>query len=257
MRESKGHLLKTEKIKQGFRDLWKQTLDILYPRRCPICETILTDGRKICPECRKKLPFVKEPLCKKCGKPLERETQEYCGDCQKGQHEFVCGRSVFIYERALRRSINRMKFSNRREYLDFYAEAMAEWGKPYLKRWKPAVILPVPVNRRKKRERGFDQSLLLARKLSALTGVPVEENSLIRVRYTMPQKDLDARQRQKNLQGAFRLKEGFLPKEPVLLVDDIYTTGATIDEICRVLHKAGIHELYFLNLSTGKGKQTV
>lgn len=230
-------------------------LDLLYPRRCPICEQIL-EGRaeRVCPSCQRRLPYIREPLCKKCGKPLEREEQELCRDCGKARHSFVCGRSVFLYEKAFRRSVNRMKFQNRREYLDFYAQEMAGAGEKYLKRWNPAVILPVPMNARKRRERGFDQSRLLALKLSRLTGIPADTKSLMRIRYTLPQKSLDARQRKENLKDAFALRENAGIPEPVLLVDDIYTTGATIDEISNVLHKNGIHQIYFLVLCTGKGK---
>ena len=230
-------------------------LDLFYPRRCPICEEILAfrEGR-ICTVCRKRLPYIKEPFCKKCGKPVGREEQELCQDCGKIQHGFVCGRSVFLYEKAFRRSVNRMKFQNRREYLDFYAEEMAKAGETYLSRWKPAVIIPVPMNRKKRRERGFDQSRLLAVRLARLTGIPVNTKSLVRIRYTLPQKDLDARQRKENLKDAFTLRKQAHIPEPVLLVDDIYTTGATIDEICKTLRKNQIRRIYFLALCTGKGK---
>lgn len=228
-------------------------LDLIYPRRCPICERIL--GRRegtVCSECRKKLPYIREPLCKKCGKPVGKEEQEFCEDCERGRHLFVCGRSVFLYEKAFRRSIHRMKFQNRREYLDFYAEEMAREGERYLKAWKIRTIVPVPMNRRKRKERGFDQSLLLARKLGERTGIFVAENCVIRHRYTKAQKELSAKERRKNLQGAFSLREGCVLREPVLLVDDIYTTGATMDEISRVLRRSGIGEIYFLALCSGR-----
>lgn len=235
--------------------LGKDILDLLYPPRCPICERILLRREGlVCLECRKNLPYIEEPLCKKCGKPLYNPEQEYCLDCEEQSHEFTCGRSIFLYEKKFRRSVQRMKFGNHREYLNFYAEEMAREGAKYLQRWKPKTILPVPVNRRKKRERGFDQSVLLARKLSALTGIPVEEGVLMRNRYTLPQKELNARERKRNLKGAFTVKEKDRLREPVLLVDDIYTTGATIDSICRELKKNGIYRIYFLVLCTGKGK---
>lgn len=230
----------------------------MYPRRCPLCERVLglREGL-VCASCAERLPYIREPVCKKCGKPLEREEQELCPDCARGVHAFVCGRSVFLYEKAFRRSVGRMKFQNRREYLDFYAEAMAKQGKQFLDRWKPAVILPVPMNERKRRRRGFDQSRLLAVRLARLTGIPADTENLVRIRDTRPQKDLDARQRKENLKDAFALKEGARIPEPVLLVDDIYTTGATLDEISRLLQRHGISRIYFLVLSTGKAKETV
>lgn len=229
-------------------------LDLLYPRRCPICQRILA-GREglVCADCRKRLPYIREPRCMKCGKPLDRREQEYCPDCERGGHEFIRGRSVFLYEKGMRKSVHRMKFQNRREYLDFYAEEMARAGGDFIRQVSPRVLVPIPMHPRKRRERGFDQSRLLAEKLGELTGIPVERG-VIRNRYTLPQKQLDARERKANLRGAFSLREGVRLQEPVLLIDDIYTTGATVDEVCRTLHGAGITRIYFLGLCTGKGK---
>lgn len=230
-------------------------LDLLYPPRCPLCERILSRGeRRVCFECRKTLPYLTEPLCKKCGKALRSQEQEYCLDCETQKHEFVQGRAVFLYEKNMRHSIHRMKFQNHREYLDFYAEEMADRGSVWLKHWGIRTILPVPAHRRKRRERGFDQSILLARKLGRLLEIPLQSGALVRSRYTLPQKLLNARERKENLKGAFVLREECRIQEPVLLVDDIYTTGATMDAVCRELKKHGINRIYFLVLCAGKGK---
>lgn len=230
-------------------------LDLLYPRRCPLCERIVTRREgNICGACKRKLPYIREPLCKKCGKPLEEEEREYCRDCECGKHRFVCGRSVFLYEKEFRRSVHRMKFENRREYLDFYAQEMAAAGAKLAKSCGIRVLIPVPMNRKKRRERGFDQSRILAEKIGAILGIPVDAESLVRNRYTRPQKELDAVGRKNNLRGAFTLREGARIPEPVLIIDDIYTTGATVDEICRTLQTAGVSRIYFLALCTGKGK---
>lgn len=233
----------------------EELLDLLYPPRCPICENILfrREGR-VCGTCRKELPYITEPICKKCGKPLEREEQEYCLTCEQEKHEFICGKAIFLYEKTFRQSVQRMKFKNRREYLDFYSEEMVREGEKYLRQWKPKTILPVPMNGKKRRERGFDQSYLLAKKVSQLSGIPMARNVLIRSRYTLPQKELDEKERKKNLKGAFELKKNAQIREPVMLIDDIYTTGATMDAICKTLKKSGIHQIYFLVLCAGKGK---
>ena len=230
-------------------------LDLQYPRRSPVCEGILGKSQgRICASCKKNLPYIREPLCKKCGKQLAKEEQEYCADCVKTDHLFTCGRAVFLYEKELRRSVHRMKFQNHREYLDFYAEEMARPGEKYLCVGKPKVILPAPMNRKKRRERGFDQSVLLARKLSILTGIPLDEKSLIRTRYTMPQKELSAKERKSNLKDAFMLDPDCDIQELVMLVDHIYTTGSTMDAISRALRKRGIREIYFLILCAGRSK---
>lgn len=246
--------MKTENMK-CLRAAAEEFLELLYPRRCPICQKILDRKEKlVCEECGRKLPYIREPLCKKCGKPLTRREQEYCPDCETGRHHFTEGRSIFLYEKELRHSVHRMKFENKREYLDFYAWAMARAGKDFMDRIRPAVLMPVPMHPGKRRERGFDQSRILAEKLGKLTGISVDARSLTRNRFTLPQKDLDVRERKRNLRGAFSVKKGSLLREPVLLIDDIYTTGATMDEIARTLENEGIKRIYFLALCTGKGK---
>lgn len=241
--------------KEILKKIFEEGLNLLYPPRCPICEKILMRSEgKICGDCRKGLPYIREPICKKCGKPLKRVEQEYCITCEQEHHEFLCGRAIFLYERSFRQSVQRMKFKNHREYLDFYSEEMIREGQKYLKYWKPKTILPIPMNSRKKRERGFDQSYLLAKKISQLSGIPIVPKALVRSRYTLPQKELDAKERRKNLQGAFELKSKEKIQEPVLLIDDIYTTGATLDEACRTLKKSGVTQIYFLVLCAGNGK---
>ena len=115
----------------------EEFLELLYPRRCPICQKILDRKEKlVCEECGRKLPYIREPLCKKCGKPLTRREQEYCPDCETGRHHFTEGRSIFLYEKELRHSVHRMKFENKREYLDFYAWA---WPGPEKILWTGSV----------------------------------------------------------------------------------------------------------------------
>ncbi len=244
------------------RRLWREIghilLDALYPRRCPLCEQILTDRAALaCPACAGKLPFLREPLCKCCGRPLAAPEEEYCAECRQVKHAYREGRAVFLYEKRVRVALMRMKFQNRREYADFFAWAMASGARAYLQRIHPDEIVPVPMHRRKIRERGFDQCALLARRLSGRTGIPVREDLLVRSRYTKPQKGLDRTERRSNLSGAFALREGTKPGERILILDDIYTTGSTIDEVSRVLLAGGAKEVYFLTLCIGKGKETV
>ena len=104
----------------------KLLLDLLYPPRCPICDRILSRRERLCcAGCEKKLPRVIGPVCMKCGKMIEREEDEYCEDCRKYAHVFTRGTAAFAYTGAMRHSVYRMKAENRRDYLDFYADAMA------------------------------------------------------------------------------------------------------------------------------------
>ncbi len=231
-------------------------LNTLYPRRCPVCESILTDPRElICRRCGPRLPFIHEPLCRKCGRPLADDRKEYCIECAERHHVFQAGRAVFTYTGALRDALLRMKFQNRREYAQFFAAAMAAHEHGYLKQIRPDLIIPVPMNSRKRRERGFDQCILLARQLSGLTGIPVSSDTLLRTRYTRPQKGLGAAERRENLRDAFSLTKPENARGTILLLDDIYTTGSTMDEAAATLQRDGCCKVFFLTVCMGAGRE--
>jgi ComF family protein len=121
---------------------------------------------------------------------------------------------------------------------------------------KPDVLVPVPVHQNRLKKRGYNQAALLARELGRLTNIPVAEHLLIRKKDTLPQKELSERERKQNLQDAFALgerQELNLLQECVIIIDDIYTTGATLEECSRVLKQVGIQRIYFLCVCIGKG----
>ncbi len=191
----------------------------------------------------------------KCGKPVAEE-EEFCEDCLKYRHLFDCGRAAFLYNSLMRQSVGRMKFQNRRDYLDFYASSMVRASESYLSDWRPEIIVPIPMHPKKRAKRGYNQAELLAKRISRLTGIPCESHLLICVRLAGDQKELSREKRQMNLRGTFACSEkaGSVP-ERVLLVDDIYTTGSTLDEAARALRRVGVRKVFFLVLCTGKGKK--
>lgn len=227
-------------------------LEILYPARCPVCHGILKGKDGICPDCRKQLHYIKEPKCKKCGKQIEKEEQEYCRDCQRFSHAFDKGAAVFAYDDIMRHSISMFKYHNRREYARTYAAEMYQNCQYFLKQASPEVILPVPVHSRKKRQRGFNQAELLAKELGKLTGIPVDTTYLVRTENTAPQKELTRQQRKLNLKKAFEVCKNGKHYQRVLLIDDIYTTGATIDAISEILRENQTRIIFFLTLCVGR-----
>lgn len=122
-----------------------------------------------------------------------------------------------------------------------------------VKRWKPDLIMPVPLHKERRRKRGYNQAAVLGRELGRILGIPVDDTSLFRRIHTDPQKALGRQDRKKNLRRAFALREDFRPVPAVLLVDDIYTTGNTIDAVSEVLKKKGVEKVYFLTISIGQG----
>ena len=225
--------------------------DIFYPRCCPVCQKILADQRRmICPECEKELRPIGHPRCYKCGKPIE--TGEYCRDCQKHRHVYEQGRGIFVYDGIMRRSVTRYKYYGCREYGDFYARAMYRYAQKELREWKPDLIVPVPVHRSKERQRGFNQAALLAEKIAEGLSLPVNTRGLRRIHSTAPQKKLGKYERDENLKHAFVADARYLQGvRRVLLIDDIYTTGSTVNYCAGALKQAGIEKVWFLTLCTG------
>lgn len=227
---------------------------LLFPRRCPICHEVVEEpGGLACDICRTRLVYVKEPFCRKCGKPLYAESQEYCQDCSKKKHEFRQGRAPFVYDRILRQSIAKFKYGGRREYAAFYAEEILRRCAREAVFWKADVLVPVPLYPKRRRKRGYNQAELLAAELSKRSGIPMDKKLLFRVKNTRPQKELSDRDRRENLKNAFTARRGTVPYRTAILVDDIYTTGSTMDEAARVLKEKGIQTIYFLCICVGSG----
>lgn len=197
--------------------------------------------------------LIKQPACLKCGKQLEDERQEYCSDCMRKTHVFDRGAAVFSYTDAMKKSMYAFKYNNRREYAGFYAaNAFKEYGN-YLKIWAPQAIIPVPLHKSRYRKRGYNQAQVFAKELSRMSGIPMDENMLVRVKNTRPQKELDDKERVHNLNNAFQIMPDSVKYSSVLLTDDIYTTGTTIDECARVLKDYGVSNVYFLTVCIGRG----
>lgn len=231
---------------------------LLYPPHCPVCDAILPlNGAKICSTCEENLPWVVQPCCMKCGKMIGVPGKEYCDDCLQVRHVYDQGRAIFQYTGKLRASVSRIKSGSRREYLDYYADIMAECGQKWLTLWNPDVIIPVPMYWKKKNRRGYNQSEILAEKISRRTGISVMANAVRKVRDTRAQKELATADRRKNLRGAFELQRELPDVRTALIIDDIYTTGSTVDELAGTLKKGGVMRVYFLALCIGKGKKAI
>ncbi len=232
-------------------------VQFLYPLRCPVCDEIVTPyGEKICLDCLKKLRYISQPRCLRCGKHLQEDEREYCLDCGKKEHFFKRGRALYEYE-SIAPAIYRFKYGNRREYADFFGEEIGRYLGGFLAGVHPDGLIPVPLHPKRQRKRGYNQAELLARAVSRYTGIPVYDRMVARVRNTTPLKRLNPQERQNNLKKAFHIVGNDVKlKEKVrsaVIVDDIYTTGSTVDEIARILQEAGVREVYFVALASGKG----
>lgn len=189
----------------------------------------------------------------KCGKHIGDSETEYCADCAGRNHLYDCGRALFSYQ-SVSSSIARFKYHGRREYAAFYAACMADVLGNFIRTCRAEAFVPVPLHRSKKRRRGYNQAEVLARELSALTGIPVCDNLIGRVKKTVPMKELSVADRQNNLKKAFKILRNDVKLNTIIIIDDIYTTGATIDAMCRELKNAGVEKIYFMTLAIGRGQ---
>lgn len=233
-----------------FNNTW---LNWLYPRCCPWCHEILQDQTwLVCPKCGKLHLPIGEPRCKKCGKKLANENMEYCRDCKEHTHFYEEGVGIFSYDDSAHRSLLEYKQQGRREYGRYYAKAAVIYGEAYIKRWKPQWILPVPMHPVDKRRRGFQQGADLANRIGRELNIPVQDNLMKKVRRTNAQKKLSAVDRRKNLEKAFEGEAGRWPVDRVLIVDDMYTTGSTIDAMAKEIQAHGVSRVYFLTIFIGR-----
>lgn len=233
-------------------------LHLLFPPRCPVCDEILFSSfaapeELICKSCRKQPEYVKEPVCSQCGKPLENEREEYCYDCSRNKRAFVQGRALWVYRGVVRDSLYRFKYQNRREYAEYYsAELMRVYG-GWIKERGIQAVVPIPLSGKRRRQRGFNQAELVARKVAKRMNLPVYGRLLIRTRDTKAQKGLNDQERKNNLKRAFKTRKNKVQLNHILLIDDIYTTGSTMNEAAKELKRAGAEQVYCLSISIGRG----
>ena len=226
---------------------------LLWPEVCPFCQKVCKDG--ICAECRKKLESLKirEPRCMQCGKQIRSKEQEYCYDCMHTHHYYEQGLSLWTHKPPVNQSVYQFKYHNQRRYANIYGEEIVKEFFEKIRHWDPDVIIPIPLHRSRRRKRGYNQAELLAEEIGRRMRIPVDSKSLMRIKKTSPQKQLGHQDRKKNLKSAFALKSMFRPAKKVLLIDDIYTTGNTMDAAAEVLKQKGVENVYFLTISIGQG----
>lgn len=227
-------------------------LFLLYPPRCPICDKVM-DIRfvGICPSCRKKIPYATEPRCKKCGKSLLSEQFEYCNNCRYYRHDFTQARGSWLYKDPIKTAVYRFKNSNRRGYAPIFAEEMIRQNRNWLINMEIDLIVPIPLHKKKQRERGYNQAGLLADEIGKHLKIPVEHGLLVKKRETNQQKSLSRQKRKENLKDAFALDKKVKSGSTILLIDDVYTTGSTADAASQLLLKAGVGHVYVLCLCIG------
>ena len=227
-------------------------LDFFFPTICFVCRKDIAPTQKVCKTCSSHIKYISSPICVQCGLPfLSKIGREHlCGACFTSESYFTKARAVGYYEGVLQEEIHQFKY-NRKTFLAKHLGAlMANYDLDSSNFKSYDFMIPVPLHFKRLRERGFNQALSLARYVGKRYDTPVDFKSLKRTRWEGPQVNLGKTERERNVKGAFVLynKNKFTGKD-ILLIDDVYTSGATVNECAKVLKKAGVASVDVFTLS--------
>ena len=220
-------------------------LSALYPSRCPLCK-MPADSITYAPLCRgcwNSIERYAGPSCSVCARPLVSEYSRLCGECFSRKPYYSAALSFGLYSGALREAIFLMKFTGIRRLARPLAQLLHQLPIPPMDG-----VVPVPLTKKTLRERGFNQTLLLARQLSKSRGIPLFMDALMKKKDTPPQIGLRAKERASNLRNAFSAA-GSVAGRKLILIDDVMTTGATVGECAKTLMKAGAQEVVVVTLA--------
>lgn len=207
---------------------------------CLLCGCLLAKGCVICPGCWEDLPWLKH-CCAKCAEPLPRQVLSEalcCGRCLKKPPAFATTLAPLSYEFPIEQLINRLKRTANPYLLKLMRQIFVQQFAEHILQEPPQLIIPVPLHYRRQLARGHNPASEWARELSQHLGIPFAQNACQRIRHTPHQQGLTAKQRSKNLQGAFSIQTTSLPQH-IALVDDVMTTGSTVNELAKCCSKAG------------------
>jgi ComF family protein len=223
--------------------LGETALNLFFPKRCVGCGK---EGYFICAACRITIPAIMPPVCPLCGKP--QASGLLCPGCTGWQSEIDGIRSPFRFDGVIRQAVYQLKYRNLRALAPVLAGLLQNYMITY-----PVpgdLLVPVPLHKKRIRERGYNQSGLVAKELSKLSGMPVDDKSLVRAVYSSPQaRTTNVDERRTNVSGAFRCYDNKLSGTKVILIDDVSTSGATLNACAAALKEAGVESVWGLTLA--------
>lgn len=248
-------------MKLNMKKIAGAAADVLYPRACPVCGDILPkeaagrDDPYICPECLEELDFLTgQCRCMRCSHPAY-DGEEYCEDCREKERAFDAGFALLAHDERAKRIIYDLKFKTVKDNADVLAFELVRKAGKTAELWHAEALIPVPLHKKRLRTRGFNQAQLIAEKISGYANAaglvipPCDGTYLQRSRATAPQRNTEQRQRGANIENAFSVNIKDKPYGSVILVDDIFTTGSTLNECAKTLKQTGTSVVYFLTAS--------
>jgi len=255
---------KTLSLKYCAKELVGRLINIIYPPRCPVCMEFLLNGdrwnndnpKSICTECRAGFQEINSPLCPICGIPFTSGEQDnhLCEACLRNKPFYDRIAAPYLYKGTIVPAIHRFKYGQKRVLADYLGPLLADFAACLFTEINGAITMPVPLHPKRLRERGFNQSLLLAGYVANELKTGLDFLSLIRLRYTSPQTGLIKNERKKNVSGAFKvINPDAVKGKTIFMIDDVATTGNTLNECARTLKMAGCREVFCLVIARTQG----
>ena len=253
--------LRTKRL--GTKDLplrlFSNILKFVFPKRCIICDTILPFGKGInyeylCKKCIKSIHFITEPYCKKCGAKINDIDSAYCDRCKsqysKTKSNYSFGFGLCRYTNNIKNSLHKIKYDGRYEYLEFYGKLIANIYYKKIKKLNIDAFIPVPIHRERLLSRNYNQAEVLAMHIcnhlkNYNIDIKVDNEYIIRTKSTKKLNKLSNAERKNELTNAFTIKKHPQYKN-VCIIDDIYTTGSTIENLSGLIKKDTVSNIYFL-----------
>lgn len=232
-------------------NMFEKLFNLLFPKdfSCIFCGKEISQHNKyqICESCIDKLPYNNQKICLKCGAKIT-DLSDICNTCARKMPPYKIARAPFVYEGLIRKVVNNFKFFNKKYMFEPLAEYMTETYKKY--NFDCEVIICMPLSEQRKKIRGYNQALELAKYVSKAINLPILEDVVIRNRNTNIQSRLNFEERNKNLKNAFTLlnKQAVKGKK-ILVIDDVMTTGQTVINLCEAILKGKPKEIYVLTLA--------
>lgn len=231
------------------RQLQNEVIDLFFPRECVGCGKV---DDFICVKCSKNLPRLFPPLCPRCGKP--EPSGSFCHECwgKSGSYDRIY--SVFIFDGTLRKAVHSLKYHNLRAIAGCLSHYLADY---YIEnKLSGDILVPVPLHEKRIRERGYNQSALLARELSRIVGIPVNEKLIKRTRDCSPQaRTINVEERRRNMENAFGPVGNGIVGKDIIVIDDVCTSGATMESCALALKTAGAKRVTGFTLAREINKQ--
>lgn len=230
--------------------LFEKFIGVFYPHRCPFCGRVISRSDDYCEKCAEEISFVGEPVCRMCGRE-----KEFCV-CKNRSRFFDGLTAPFYYEGVVRNGIHRMKFRGTLSGIDFFADKMTKAVSDSYRDTEFKAVMCVPSSKKSIAKRGYNQSSILASAIAEKTGIPYIENGLVKLYETGTQHNLSFLRRKGNLTGAFDISDGVnVNGGTILLVDDVATSGETLDECSKMLYLYGADKIYCVTLAVTKEKK--